>query len=97
MWASCENVLQTLTCNLVPADKNLLANFLQGCYLVTGNFFFAYNSLLWLKQQIVHGGAIQWLEQNQPPVDLNQHNGPVSASEVRSVYVARENLLNTRA
>lgn len=60
-------------------------------------FFPAYNSQLWLKQQMVHGGAAQWLEQNQPPVDSNQHNCLVPTNEVRSVYVAGENLLNTRA
>lgn len=44
--------------------ENLLADCLQGCFVVTCTLC-AFISLVWLREQIVHGGAPQWLEQNQ--------------------------------
>uniref|UniRef100_A0A4W5LXB1 E3 ubiquitin-protein ligase MARCHF6 n=1 Tax=Hucho hucho TaxID=62062 RepID=A0A4W5LXB1_9TELE len=46
------------------ALENLLADCLQGCFVVTCTLC-AFISLVWLREQIVHGGAPQWLEQNQ--------------------------------
>lgn len=46
--------------------ENLLADCLQGCFVVTCTLC-AFISLVWLREQIVHGGAPQWLEQHQPP------------------------------
>lgn len=46
--------------------ENLLADCLQGCFVVTCSLC-AFISLVWLREQIVHGGAPQWLEQHQPP------------------------------
>uniref|UniRef100_A0A671K866 RING-type E3 ubiquitin transferase n=1 Tax=Sinocyclocheilus anshuiensis TaxID=1608454 RepID=A0A671K866_9TELE len=43
---------------------NLLADCLQGCFVVTCTLC-AFISLVWLREQIVHGGAPLWLEQNQ--------------------------------
>ncbi len=44
--------------------ENLLADCLQGCFVVTCTLC-AFISLVWLREQIVHGGAPLWLEQNQ--------------------------------
>ena len=46
--------------------ENLLADCLQGCFVVTCTLC-AFISLVWLREQIVHGGAPQWLEQHHPP------------------------------
>ena len=43
---------------------NLLADCLQGCFVVTCTLC-AFISLVWLREQIVHGGAPLWLDQNQ--------------------------------
>ncbi|TMS09229.1 E3 ubiquitin-protein ligase MARCH6 [Larimichthys crocea] len=48
------------------AERILLADCLQGCFVVTCTLC-AFISLVWLREQIVHGGAPQWLEQHQPP------------------------------
>uniref|UniRef100_A0A8C4EXZ9 E3 ubiquitin-protein ligase MARCHF6 n=1 Tax=Dicentrarchus labrax TaxID=13489 RepID=A0A8C4EXZ9_DICLA len=64
------------------STQNLLADCLQGCFVVTCTLC-AFISLVWLREQIVHGGAPQWLEQNQPPLVPNQPNGPAPANEVR--------------
>ncbi|TNN77286.1 E3 ubiquitin-protein ligase MARCH6 [Liparis tanakae] len=63
------------------STQNLLADSLQGCFVVTCTLC-AFISLVWLREQIVHGGAPQWLEQNPPPLVLNQPNGPAPANDV---------------
>uniref|UniRef100_A0AAQ4NX34 E3 ubiquitin-protein ligase MARCHF6 n=1 Tax=Gasterosteus aculeatus aculeatus TaxID=481459 RepID=A0AAQ4NX34_GASAC len=62
------------------STQNLLADCLQGCFVVTCTLC-AFISLVWLREQIVHGGPPQWLEQNQPPLVPNQPNGPAPADE----------------
>uniref|UniRef100_F6TYM9 E3 ubiquitin-protein ligase MARCHF6 n=1 Tax=Xenopus tropicalis TaxID=8364 RepID=F6TYM9_XENTR len=57
--------LLTLPLDMLSTE-NLLADCLQGCFVVTCTLC-AFISLVWLREQIVHGGAPQWLEQNQPP------------------------------
>uniref|UniRef100_A0A3Q2CI59 E3 ubiquitin-protein ligase MARCHF6 n=1 Tax=Cyprinodon variegatus TaxID=28743 RepID=A0A3Q2CI59_CYPVA len=65
------------------STQNLLADCLQGCFVVTCTLC-AFISLVWLREQIVHGGAPQWLEHNQPPLVPNQPDGPAQANEVSS-------------
>uniref|UniRef100_A0A3B5Q854 E3 ubiquitin-protein ligase MARCHF6 n=1 Tax=Xiphophorus maculatus TaxID=8083 RepID=A0A3B5Q854_XIPMA len=62
------------------STQNLLADCLQGCFVVTCTLC-AFISLVWLREQIVHGGAPQWLEPNQPPLVPNQPNRPAQANE----------------
>uniref|UniRef100_A0A8C6MAH7 E3 ubiquitin-protein ligase MARCHF6 n=1 Tax=Nothobranchius furzeri TaxID=105023 RepID=A0A8C6MAH7_NOTFU len=57
--------LLTLPLDMLSTD-NLLADCLQGCFVVTCTLC-AFISLVWLREQIVHGGAPQWLEQQQQP------------------------------
>lgn len=62
------------------STQNLLADCLQGCFVVTCTLC-AFISLVWLREQIVHGGAPQWLEQNPVPLVPNHPNGPPAANE----------------
>lgn len=55
--------LLTLPLDMLSTD-NLLADCLQGCFVVACTLC-AFISLVWLREQIVHGGAPLWLEQNQ--------------------------------
>ncbi|KAI1902276.1 hypothetical protein AGOR_G00043030 [Albula goreensis] len=55
--------LLTLPLDMLSTE-NLLADCLQGCFVVTCTLC-AFISLVWLREQIVHGGAPQWLEHNQ--------------------------------
>ncbi|KAJ8279714.1 hypothetical protein COCON_G00067800 [Conger conger] len=66
--------LLTLPLDMLSTE-NLLADCLQGCFVVTCTLC-AFISLVWLREQIVHGGAPQWLEQNQqqPPNVPGQPN-----------------------
>ncbi|XP_029445897.1 E3 ubiquitin-protein ligase MARCH6 [Rhinatrema bivittatum] len=71
--------LLTLPLDMLSTE-NLLADCLQGCFVVTCTLC-AFISLVWLREQIVHGGAPQWLEQNQPqPV-----NGAGQQNEAQGV------------
>ncbi|KAJ8277712.1 hypothetical protein GJAV_G00078920 [Gymnothorax javanicus] len=68
--------LLTLPLDMLSTE-NLLADCLQGCFVVTCTLC-AFISLVWLREQIVHGGAPQWLDQNQ-----QQHpNMPGQPNEV---------------
>ncbi|XP_061778026.1 E3 ubiquitin-protein ligase MARCH6 [Nerophis ophidion] len=78
--------LLTLPLDMLSTE-NLLADCLQGCFVVTCTLC-AFISLVWLREQIVHGGAPQWLEQHQaaPPNAAGQANegqaaGPGVADE----------------
>uniref|UniRef100_A0A4W3GEF8 E3 ubiquitin-protein ligase MARCHF6 n=1 Tax=Callorhinchus milii TaxID=7868 RepID=A0A4W3GEF8_CALMI len=74
--------LLTLPLDMLSTE-NLLADCLQGCFVVTCTLC-AFISLVWLREQIVHGGAPQWLEQNQaqPPNGAAQQNEPPAAPNV---------------
>uniref|UniRef100_A0A8C1X084 RING-type E3 ubiquitin transferase n=1 Tax=Cyprinus carpio TaxID=7962 RepID=A0A8C1X084_CYPCA len=68
--------LLTLPLDMLSTE-NLLADCLQGCFVVTCTLC-AFISLVWLREQIVHGGAPLWLEQNQHKNDIpaaGQGNG----------------------
>ncbi|RVE58878.1 hypothetical protein OJAV_G00198560 [Oryzias javanicus] len=73
--------LLTLPLDMLSTE-NLLADCLQGCFVVTCTLC-AFISLVWLREQIVHGGAPQWLEQHQPPPpnQARQANEPQAAGQ----------------
>ncbi|XP_019629524.1 PREDICTED: E3 ubiquitin-protein ligase MARCH6-like [Branchiostoma belcheri] len=53
--------LLTLPLDMLSTE-NLMSDCLQGCFVVTCSLC-AFISLVWLREQIVHGGGPQWLEQ----------------------------------
>ncbi|XP_063308004.1 E3 ubiquitin-protein ligase MARCHF6 isoform X1 [Pelobates fuscus] len=89
--------LLTLPLDMLSTE-NLLADCLQGCFVVTCTLC-AFISLVWLREQIVHGGAPQWLEQNQPqPLNgLGQQNEAPGAVNVVAENVALEQPANPPA
>ncbi|KAF4024509.1 hypothetical protein G4228_016300 [Cervus hanglu yarkandensis] len=64
--------LLTLPLDMLSTD-NLLADCLQGCFVVTCTLC-AFISLVWLREQIVHGGAPIWLEHAAPPFNAAGHH-----------------------
>ncbi|KAM4705855.1 E3 ubiquitin-protein ligase MARCHF6 isoform 1-T1 [Rhinophrynus dorsalis] len=80
--------LLTLPLDMLSTE-NLLADCLQGCFVVTCTLC-AFISLVWLREQIVHGGAPQWLEQNQPqPLNvMGQQNEALGAGNLVADNVA---------
>ncbi|KAJ3611524.1 hypothetical protein NHX12_021539 [Muraenolepis orangiensis] len=73
--------LLTLPLDMLSTE-NLLADCLQGCFVVTCTLC-AFISLVWLREQIVHGGAPHWLEQHQahPPNAAGPANEPQAAED----------------
>ncbi|XP_053324013.1 E3 ubiquitin-protein ligase MARCHF6 isoform X6 [Spea bombifrons] len=86
--------LLTLPLDMLSTD-NLLADCLQGCFVVTCTLC-AFISLVWLREQIVHGGAPQWLEQNQaqPLNGVGQQNEVPGPGNVAAENVALEQPAN---
>lgn len=80
-------IMEHISTFSVLCRQNLLADCLQGCFVVTCTLC-AFISLVWLREQIVHGGAPQWLEPNQPPLVPNQPNRPAQANEVSAIHAA---------
>ncbi|XP_040833341.1 E3 ubiquitin-protein ligase MARCHF6 isoform X4 [Ochotona curzoniae] len=64
--------LLTLPLDMLSTE-NLLADCLQGCFVVTCTLC-AFISLVWLREQIVHGGAPIWLEHAAPPFNAAAHH-----------------------
>ncbi|XP_008586919.1 PREDICTED: E3 ubiquitin-protein ligase MARCH6 [Galeopterus variegatus] len=64
--------LLTLPLDMLSTE-NLLADCLQGCFVVTCTLC-AFISLVWLREQIVHGGAPIWLEHAAPPFHAAGHH-----------------------
>uniref|UniRef100_G3SZL8 E3 ubiquitin-protein ligase MARCHF6 n=1 Tax=Loxodonta africana TaxID=9785 RepID=G3SZL8_LOXAF len=64
--------LLTLPLDMLSTE-NLLADCLQGCFVVTCTLC-AFISLVWLREQIIHGGAPMWLEHGIPPFNLVEHH-----------------------
>ncbi|XP_042226790.1 E3 ubiquitin-protein ligase MARCHF6-like [Homarus americanus] len=73
----------TLPLDMLSTD-NLVSDIFHGCFVVTCTLS-AFISLVWLREQILHGGGPDWLDQDvqhehEPPGNfglLNQGNGQV--------------------
>lgn len=73
----------TLPLDMLSTD-NLVSDIFHGCFVVTCTLS-AFISLVWLREQILHGGGPDWLDQDiahehEPPGNfglLNGGNGPV--------------------
>ncbi|ERE82360.1 E3 ubiquitin-protein ligase [Cricetulus griseus] len=90
--------LLTLPLDMLSTE-NLLADCLQGCFVVTCTLC-AFISLVWLREQIVHGGAPIWLEHAAPPFNAAGHhqneapvggNGAENAAADQPAHPAGEN------
>lgn len=54
---------------------NLAGDILHGCLVVTCTLF-AFLSLVWLREQILHGGGPDWLEQEMPADPIPEPEPP---------------------
>ncbi|XP_018323942.1 E3 ubiquitin-protein ligase MARCH6-like [Agrilus planipennis] len=83
---SIESVL-TLPVDLFSTD-NIGADIFQGCFVVTCTLF-AFIGLVWLREQILHGGGPDWLEHDrlaQPPIEEAAGVGVVNNNPEDVVY-----------
>lgn len=70
----------TLPLDLLSMD-NLAADILHGCLVVTCTLF-AFLGLVWLREQILHGGGPDWLEQDPLPPEPAIPDPPPPQPEV---------------
>lgn len=47
------------------SSKNISGDIFHGCFVVTCTLF-AFIGLIWLREQILHGGGPDWLERDEP-------------------------------
>uniref|UniRef100_A0A452R0R9 RING-type E3 ubiquitin transferase n=1 Tax=Ursus americanus TaxID=9643 RepID=A0A452R0R9_URSAM len=73
--------------HLAESQDNLLADCLQGCFVVTCTLC-AFISLVWLREQIVHGGAPIWLEHAAPPFNAAGHHQNEVTPFARELFLA---------
>lgn len=57
------------------SSKNISGDIFHGSFVVTCTLF-AFIGLIWLREQILHGGGPDWLERDEPvpPVVINNQN-----------------------
>lgn len=48
------------------STENIASDIFHGCFVVTCTLF-AFIGLVWLREQILHGGGPDWLEREEPP------------------------------
>lgn len=59
-------IFQILTLPLdMLSTENIASDIFQGCFVVTCTLF-AFIGLIWLREQILHGGGPDWLEGEDP-------------------------------
>lgn len=60
------------------STENVASDVFHGCFVVTCTLF-AFIGLVWLREQILHGGGPEWLERDNPPPanDANIQPAPV--------------------
>lgn len=48
------------------STDNVASDIFHGCFVVTCTLF-SFIGLVWLREQILHGGGPDWLERDDPP------------------------------
>ncbi|XP_076322286.1 LOW QUALITY PROTEIN: E3 ubiquitin-protein ligase MARCHF6-like [Tachypleus tridentatus] len=81
--------LLTLPLDMLSTE-NLIADSFYGCCVVTCTLC-AFISLVWLREQILHGGGPEWLEQEQDPPLMPQ---PLAVADGDLVLVPANNNVN---
>lgn len=60
------------------STENIASDVFHGCFVVTCTLF-AFIGLVWLREQILHGGGPEWLERENPPQLDDAAGGGVAA------------------
>lgn len=97
LFATSVDAIFTLPFDMLSTD-NLATDILHGCFVVSCTLF-AFVGLVWLREQILHGGGPDWLQRENLLLDNNQQaavvNNNVIAEEGENnlVVVANQILL----
>lgn len=76
----------------VISGENLAKDVFSGCFVVTCTLF-SFIGLVWLREQIMHGGGPDWLERDAAPVAAGDEavNAPNNNNEGAAVGAGEEN------
>ncbi|XP_030751678.1 E3 ubiquitin-protein ligase MARCH6 [Sitophilus oryzae] len=85
LFAGTVDAILTLPFEMISSE-NIAADIFQGCFVVCCTLF-AFASLVWLREQILHGGGPEWLQRDEMvPVGENPprvlHNIPEEMNEI---------------
>ncbi|XP_041768912.1 E3 ubiquitin-protein ligase MARCHF6 [Anopheles merus] len=61
------------------STENITMDVFRGCFVVTCTLF-TFIGLVWLREQIIHGGGPDWLERDDPQVPEAPANGNANAN-----------------
>ncbi|XP_055687108.1 E3 ubiquitin-protein ligase MARCHF6 [Lutzomyia longipalpis] len=78
LFSASYDMLLSLPINMFSTE-NIAADVFRGCFVVTCTLF-SFIGLVWLREQILHGGGPEWLERDDPPVQ-EQPDPPPPPSE----------------
>lgn len=96
LFATSVDAIFTLPFDMLSTD-NLATDIFHGCFVVSCTLF-AFVGLIWLREQILHGGGPDWLQRENLLLDNNQQpavvvNNNVIAEENNLVVAANQILL----
>lgn len=63
------------------STENIASDIFHGCFVVTCTLF-AFIGLVWLREQILHGGGPEWLERDIPPAGNGEAGAPMGPAPV---------------
>lgn len=68
LFADTVDAILTLPFEMLSTE-NLASDIFQGCFVVTCTLF-AFAGLVWLREQILHGGGPDWLQRDNVQEEL---------------------------
>lgn len=84
---SIDSIL-TLPIDMLSTD-NIASDVFHGCFVVTCTLF-AFIGLVWLREQILHGGGPEWLERENPPAVVDEVNVPAAVPDNNNIPAYQE-------
>ncbi|XP_061497800.1 E3 ubiquitin-protein ligase MARCHF6 [Anopheles gambiae] len=72
------------------STENITMDVFRGCFVVTCTLF-TFIGLIWLREQIIHGGGPDWLERDDPQVPEAPANGNANANVHPAEVVVDDN------
>lgn len=78
LFSGSIDMLLTLPIDMFSTE-NIAIDVFRGCFVATCTLF-TFVGLVWLREQIIHGGGPDWLERDDPPPAVQ---APVNANEER--------------
>ncbi|XP_059612690.1 E3 ubiquitin-protein ligase MARCHF6 [Phlebotomus argentipes] len=92
LFSASYDMLLSLPINMFSTE-NIAADVFRGCFVVTCTLF-SFIGLVWLREQILHGGGPDWLERDDAPVQEPPNPPPAPPMEQEENLVEANNNIN---